>query len=164
MNTSIKMVYIFGEPGSGKTFLSDQMEKEFLANQGAESVPVSNSNLDVVVSGLDQYRDAILVIQSNNLSIDHMKVLKRFVENEEFNRAVIIQSEFEPDITAGRYCQVYEVGYPCFAWVTQIAEDLWVAKAAKSEKTAKGHTKIHACEFVRNYTSGPDGVIYSESI
>lgn len=148
------MVYIFGEPGSGKTFLSDQIENEFLANPVAESVPVSDSNMDLVFSSLDQYRDTILIVQSNRLTKDHMKVLKKFVENEEFNRAVIIQSEFELDLEVRKFCKVYETGYPHFAWVSQIAENLWEAKAIKTGKVARAPYKIQACELVRNYRSG----------
>lgn len=164
MNTSVNMVYIFGQPGSGKTFLSDQMEKEFLANAGADSIPVSDSNLDVVVSNLEQYRDTILVVQSNTLTKDHIKILKRFVENDGFNRAVIIQSEFEPDLEERNFCKVYEVGYPHFEWVTQIADNLWEAKAINIDKIARAPYKIQACELVRNYRTGTDGVIYGEGI
>lgn len=93
-----------------------------------------------------------------------MRALKRFVEIEEFNRAVVIQSEFEPDIEVRKYCKVYETGYPYFSWVTQIEDNLWEAKGAKSEKTARAHEKIQACELVRDYASGADGVIYGEGI
>lgn len=164
MNSIVNMVYIFGEPGSGKTFLSDQMEKEFLSNAGAESVPVSDSNLDEIFSNLEQYRDAILVVQSNFLNKNHMVVLKRFVDKEGLNRAVIIQSEFEPDLEVRNFCKVYEAGYPHFAWVTQIAKNLWEAKAAKFDKIGRAHSKFQAIELVRNYISGTDGVIYAEGL
>lgn len=49
------------------------------------------------------------------------------------------------------FCKVYEAGYPHFAWVTKIAENLWEVKATKSDKIARAHEKNQACELVWGY-------------
>lgn len=161
MQNSIK--YIFGKPGTGKTLLSDEIENGFLSNDGFDSRPVNDSNLEETISSLNQYNNTLLVVQSNNITKDHMTALKRFVEKEEFNRAVVIQSEFEPDIEVRKYCKVYETGYPYFSWVTQIEGNLWEAKGAKSEKTARSFGKIQACELVRDYKTDGSNRINRES-
>lgn len=161
----IGIVYIFGKPGSGKTVMSDEIEKRFLQNEGFISVPVDDSNLEVVISRLDEFENALLIIQSHRIERKNLKVLKHFVENPDFIRGVVIQSEFEPDLEIVKYCdQIYETGYPYFSWVTNVGDGYWEAKAAKTEKTARSFGKIQACESVRDYASGADGVIYGERI
>ncbi|NVJ46466.1 MAG: hypothetical protein HWE07_05035 [Cytophagia bacterium] len=156
------IIYIFGKPGTGKTFLSDEIEKDFLKNEGYDSIAVNDSNLKEIISNLNQFRNTLLVIQSKNLNKHQMQALKRFVQDEEFQRAVVIQSEFDPDSEIRNYCKVYETGYPYYLWVTQIEDNLWEAKGVKSEKVARAHEKNQACELVRGYKSGGSNRINRE--
>lgn len=148
----IGIIYIFGKPGSGKTVMSDEIEKRFLQNEGFISVPVDDSNLEEVFSRLDEFGNTLLNIQSNRIQQKNLQVLKKFVENSDFIRGVVIQSEFEPNSETEKYCeQIFETGYPHFSWVTNVGDGFWEAKAAKTEKTARSFGKIQACELVRDY-------------
>lgn len=51
---AIVVNYIYGKPGSGKAILSDEIEEKFLANEGSNSIPVGDSNLEEIISSLDQ--------------------------------------------------------------------------------------------------------------
>jgi hypothetical protein len=125
--------YIFGKPGSGKTVLSDQIEEGFLLNEGFNSIPVGDSNLEEIISSLDEYKNTLFIIQSNKVSRNQIKTLREFIENPDFIRGVVIQSELEPEVEVKKYCNhIYETGYPYFAWVTQVGENEWKAKSVKS--------------------------------
>src|SRR5690606_18879565 len=132
------VIYIFGIPGSSKTVLSDEIEEKFLLNEGFNSIPVDDSNLEQVISNLHGLKNTLLIIQSNNVSRNQLKLLRKFIEHPDFNRGVIIQSEFEPKEEVRRYCdQIYETGYPYFAWVTQTGLNEWQSKSIKTGKIWK---------------------------
>jgi hypothetical protein len=144
--------YFFGKPGSGKTFLSDEIEERFLSNDGFNSIPVDDSNLEGIISSLNEYENTLLIIQSNKVSRNQVKALREFIENPDFIRGVVIQSELEPDSEVKKYCHyVYETGYPIFSWVTQVEENEWVAKSIKLGEIWKSNGKIQAIEFARDY-------------
>jgi hypothetical protein len=149
-----EIIYIFGKPGTGKSILSDEIEKEFLINEGFESIPFDYSNLDDIYSSLDQCKNTLLVIQSNFLDKDHLKELNKFVQNKEFIRKVVIQSEFEPGEDVAKYCNhFYETGYPHYEWVTQGDDNEWLAKSLKSAEIWKSSSRNRAVEFAKNYNS-----------
>lgn len=148
---SEKVIYVFGKPGTGKTIFSDEIEKGFLLNPNTESVHVDDSNLKEVTAKLDQFGNVILVVQSNLLTIDHVRMFRKFVENEKFDRLVVIQSDLEPDSEYKDHCEVYETGYPYFAWVYQVSEKGWKAKSLKTGNVWKSSEKNQAIELARNY-------------
>ncbi|MEX2512348.1 MAG: hypothetical protein WD398_05540 [Cyclobacteriaceae bacterium] len=144
------MIYVFGKPSSGKTLLSDKIEQSFILNEGFNSIPVNDSNLDKVISSLDKYNNTLLIIQSNLLNKYHLKALRKFIEHPDFNRGVVIQSEFKPDVEVGKCCdQVFETGYPHFDWVTKVDEYEWKAKPLGSEEIWTSSGREQAIEFAR---------------
>jgi len=148
---TIGVNYIFGKPGSGKTILSDEIEEGFLLNEGFNSIPVGDSNLEEIISSLDQYKNTLLVIQSNRIARNHIKALRKFVENPNFVRGVVIQSEFEPEVEIKEYCdQIYETGYPYFAWVTQTGLNQWKSKSIKTGEIWKSTGREQVIEFARS--------------
>ncbi|EIM74400.1 hypothetical protein A3SI_16115 [Nitritalea halalkaliphila LW7] len=137
--------------GSGKTFLSDEIEAKWLNNKGFDVIAVTDANLEEVLLKLNSFSNSLLVIQSNKLRPEDFKKLKKFIGDENFHRSVIIQSEFEPNYNCIKYCdQIYETGYPHFYWVAKIGEE-WTAKRINSDEIFTSNTKINAIEFAKRY-------------
>lgn len=152
-----RVIYIFGELGSGKTLLSDRIEEGFLSIPEVKSCSVNDSNLQKIISQLAIYKDAILIIQSNLITKEQFQAFKRFVKDSNFSRGVIIQSEFKPDPDIIPYCdQIYETGLPLFSWVTQIGEKLWKATSADYKNVLESNGRNQAIELVRNYTAAKE--------
>lgn len=148
------MIYIYGKLGTGRTILSDEIEKGFVLNDGFNSIKISDSNMEEIISNLDRYKDTLLIIQSNLLNVVHMKALKGFIENSNFNRGVIIKSEFKADKEIAKYCyRTYETGYPYFSWVTQVDENRWEAKRINSTEIYKSNGRVQAIESARRYNN-----------
>ena len=160
---SEKVIYVFGKPGTGKTIFSDEIEKRFLLNPNTESVHVDDSNLKEVTAKLDQLGNVILVVQSNLLTIDHVRIFRKFVEKEKFDRLVVIQSDSDPDSDYKDLCEVYETGYPYFAWVYRVSEKEWKAKSLQTGKVWNSFSKDQAIELARNYKTNSNNRIYKET-
>lgn len=150
---TIGVNYIYGKPGSGKTILSDEIEEKFLLNDGFNSIPVGDSNLEEIISNLDEFKNTLLIIQSNRVTKNQIKLLKEFIEKPDFIRGVVIQSEFEPEVDVRKYFdQIYETGYPSFAWVTQTGLNQWQSKSIKTGEIWKSTGRQQVIEFARSYT------------